>query len=53
MNEVDEQALEYAINNAVEFMRELGTTDLASMQADEVHELMRVIICRYQERASR
>ena len=52
MNELDEEALEYAINNAVEFLRELGTTDLASMQAEEVNELMRIIICRYQDKAA-
>jgi len=47
MNDLNEVALDYAITNAVEFLEEAGTTDLSTLSADDVRELMRVIICRY------
>jgi hypothetical protein len=49
MNEVDEAALDNAIKNAVEFLNEAKTTDLAVLEPEQVRELMRVIVCRYLE----
>ena len=49
MNQVDEAALDCAIKNAVEFLAEAKTTDLAALDSEQVRELMRVIVCRYGE----
>ena len=53
MNELDEQALEYSMFNAVEFLNEAGTTDLKALSVEELYEFMRVVICRYQDKAQR
>jgi len=50
MNELNEIALDSAIENAVQFLREAGTTDLAKLSPEQVRELMRVIVCRYQDK---